>query len=132
MSIPIQNGNSFLLTESNGNVPDMSGALQGWMQPMTFVKIAKSVVNAQLVEVPTVVDFQGVWQPLTARQLSMKPEGQRAWSWFQVHSTINLELKPDEVVRYKGGQYRAKGQSDFKLYGYFYYELVQDFTGSGP
>ena len=62
----------------------------------------------------------------------MKPEGQRAWKWFSVHADPSLSLTPDEVITYQSTQYRVKGKTDYTGYGYIYYELIEDYTGSGP
>lgn len=128
----IGNGSSIPLNASAGSVPDMSTALYNWMQPMTFSKIVKTIVDFQVVETPTVISFQGVWQPFSPQMLAMKPEGQRQWKWFMLHSPIALSLSPDEVVTYLGTQFRVMSTLDYKLYGYFQYELVDDFTGSDP
>lgn len=128
----ITNGRDILLSQSTGTVPDMSDALLDWFQPMVFTKILKEVINFQNVETPTDVDFMGVWQPLSAQKLMMKPEGQRSWSWFQVHSSPSLQLNPDEVITYQGVQYRVMARYDYSLYAYLEYHLVMDYTGSGP
>lgn len=132
MSIPIFNAKDRPLSANTGTLPDMSGALLNWLQPMTFTLITKTVVNFKVVETPTMVDFQGVWQPFTAQQLMMKPEGQRRWLWFTCHALIGLILKPDEVVTYQGVQYRVMAKLDYKEYNYVEYHLVNDFSGSGP
>lgn len=128
----IQNGSDKLLGQNSGTVPDMSDVLTNWFQPMVFTKIVKEVINFQNVETPTEVDFQGVWQPLSAQKLMMKPEGQRKWSWFQVHAYTNLQLEPDEVITYLGIQYRVMARYNYDLYGYLEYHLILDYTGSGP
>lgn len=128
----IQNGKDTPLNQNSGTMPDVSGALLNWFQPMVFTTIVKTVVNFQVVETPTNYNFKGVWQPASAQMLMMKPEGQRAWKWFTVHSDISLQLKPDEVISYLGVQYRVKDVSDYRLDGYMQYGLVEDYEGSGP
>lgn len=129
---PISNAANRPLNQNTGTVPDVGDALLDWFQPMQFTKLVKSVEGFQNVEVPTVVNFRGVWQPMSMRRLAMKPEGQRSWKWFTVHADPSLALEPDEVVNYLGEQFRVMGHKDYKLYGYVEYELVNDFTGSGP
>lgn len=132
MGIPISNASDIPLGSNSGTVPNMSGTIENWFQPMTFTRIVKTVVNFQVKETPTNVDFQGVWQPFSAKQLMMKPEGQRQWSWFTCHAEIGFELIADEVVTYLGVQYRVMQQTNYELYGYLEYHLIQDYTGSGP
>lgn len=128
----IKNGKDTPLNQNSGTVPDVSGALLNWLQPITFGIVVKTIENYQVVETKTDYSFEGVWQPFSKKRLSMKPEGQRAWSWYELHSTTALALKPDDVVTYLGVQYRVMAQSPYNLYGYYEYELIEDYTGSGP
>jgi hypothetical protein len=120
------------LNLNSGTLPDVSGAMQDWFLPMTFVRVTKEIVNSRLVETRKNINFRGVWQPLSAQDLVMKPEGQRNWRWFMIHSTIDLILTTDEVIEYQGTQYRVKAVYDYKEYGYLNYHLAQDYTGAGP
>lgn len=128
----IQNASAIPLNQKAGTVPDVSGALTDWFQPMTFTTIVKTVVGFEVVETPTNVTFQGVVQPLSARQLMLKPEGQRAWTWLKLHADPVLKLQVDDVVSYLGVQTRVMARKDYALYGYVEYDLVQDWTGAGP
>ncbi len=128
----IKNGSNTPLNQNSGTLPDMSGALQNWFMPMTFGLVTKTVIDFQVVETMTPINFMGVIQPLSGRDLMMKPEGQRSWNWIMVHSNPSLDLLPDSVINYLGVQYRVMVKKNYKLYQYKYYELVQDFTGSGP
>jgi len=130
--LKIQNGKDVPLNQSAGFVPNVQGALDGWLQPMTFLQVVKTVAGFQVSESAAPVSFNGVWQPFTDRQLEMKPIGQRSWSWFMVHSKVALPLVPDDVVQYLGNQYRVMSVRDYALYGYFEYHLILDFDGSGP
>lgn len=126
------NAKNIPLNAQAGSVPDVSGAMLDWFQPMTFGVVVKTVEGFQSYETMTNVNFQGVWQPLTERQLLLKPEGQRAWSWFWLHAEPSLVLDTDQVVTYLGKQYRVMSNKDYRLYGYIEYHLVEDWTGSGP
>jgi len=130
--MPIQNGKDKLLGGGFGRVPNVSGAMTSWFQAMTFIQVVKTVVNFKVVESKTEINFMGVWQPASAQSIAMKPEGQRAWKWFTVHAEPTVELGPDEVITYQGTQYRVKSKMDYTEYGYVQYELIEDFTGSGP
>lgn len=128
----IQNGRNTPLNANSGTVPNVGDALLDWFQPMIFGVVTKTVQNFQAVETQVQVNFQGVIQPLTERQLMLKPEGQRAWSWFWVHADPSLILETDSDIVYLGKQYRVMSNKDYSLYGYIEYHLVQDYTGSGP
>lgn len=129
---PIYSAKNVPLNQNSGTMPDVSDALLDWFQPMTFLTITKTVVNFEVKEVSTATNFLGVWQPMTAQKLLLKPEGQRAWLWFTVHAQPGLELIPDEVITYLGTQYRVMQKWDWILDGYVEYHLVNNYTGSGP
>lgn len=125
-------GKNTPLNQNSGTLPDVSGALIDWFQPMIFGVVTKSVQNFQAYEEMVEVAFQGVWQPLQGKQLALKPEGQRAWNWFQLHAEPSLVLDIDQVVLYLGVQYRVMSQKDYSLYGYIEYHFVSDWENSGP
>jgi hypothetical protein len=133
----IANAANVPLNVQQGTIPNMGGALLDWMQQMTFTRVVKTMVGFRVVETPTDVNFWGVIQPLTERQLFLKPEGQRAWTWFQLFAQIEpqgalLTLNVDEIVTWLGKQTRVMARKDYALYSYVEYHLVQDWTGSGP
>lgn len=128
----IQNGANTPINQNPGTLPYVGDALQDWFQPMVFTTIVTTIENFQSVEVPTNVNFQGVWQVQSPQDLAIKPEGERNWSWFMLHADPSLALDPDDVVYYLGVQYRVKSKRDYTEYGYIQYELILDYTGSGP
>lgn len=128
----INNAKDVPLNANSGTVPDVADTIMDWFQLMTFGVITKTVVAFQLEEDVTNVSFHGVIQPLTGRQIAMKPEGQRQWDWIMVHSDLSLKLEIDDIIIYLGKQYRVQNSKDYSLYKYFYYELVEDWEGSGP
>lgn len=128
----IQNGKNININERTGTVPDVSGSLMDWWQPMIFSVVTKDVESFQASETKVDVKFRGVIQPLKNRDLLIKKEGERAWTWYNLHSDISLQLDVDDVVTYLGKQTRIMARKDYKIYGYMYYELVQDWTGAGP
>lgn len=127
-----KNGKDTPLNQNSGTVPNVGDAMLNWFQNITFGVVTKTVVNAQVVETMEEVTFKGVWQPLTERKLMLKPEGQRAWSWYWLHADPALNLPVDNVVVYLGKQFRVMAKKNYELYGYVEYELVQDYTGAGP
>jgi hypothetical protein len=128
----IQNGKDTLLNQKQGSVPNMSDTLDGWMQPMSFERLTKTVINFVVQEVSEVITTEGVIQPFKDEMLQMKSEGQRDWKWWKLHTKPTAELKVDDVIVYLGAQYRVMHKKDFKLYGYFEYDMIEDYTGSGP
>lgn len=129
---PLYNAKDKNLFQNTGTLPDMSSAILNYFQPMTFVRLVQEIVNFQVVDTPKKIQTEGVIQPFTPRQLTMRPEGQRAWSWFTVHALPNLVLKPNEVISYNSIQYRVKSQTDYTIYGYVEYQIILDYKGAGP
>jgi hypothetical protein len=128
----IQNGKNIPLNVGTGSIPNVSGAMQSWFQPMTFEPVVKSTIGFRVVETGNPINFRGVIQPLEPRRMEIKEEGQQAWTWLQLHSDISLRLNVDDVVLYLGVQTRVMALKDYKIYGYMEYHLVQDWTGAGP
>ena len=129
----INNASNRTLNNSFGsNLPNVGSALVEWFQPMTFAVVTKTTIAFQVVETKATVNFKGVWQPLNAREISYKPEGQRSFAWFRCHSDPSLTLKLDDVVTKDGVQYRVQGYWPWDEYGYREYHLIQDYTGKGP
>lgn len=128
----ILNASSVPLNAAAGTVPNVGGALLDWFQPMVFGVVTKIVTGFQVQETASAISFRGVIQPFSARQLQLKPEGQRAWTWLWLHSDPSLKLNVDDIVTYLGKQTRVMAQTDYTLYGYLDYHLVQDWEGSGP
>ncbi len=128
----VNNGKDVPLNANTGTVPNMSDALSDWYQPMTFGIITKTIIAFQSVESVVNLSFRGLWQPLTGRKLDMKPEGQRDWDWYMLHSDIALNLKIDDIIIYLNIQYRVIAKKDYSLYKYQYYELISDWEQAGP
>lgn len=131
MATTIVNGSNIPLYNQDTSVPDCTGALQNYYQQLIYTTLIKTVVNFQLVETPTTVHFWGVVMPLSGRDLMIKPEGQRQWNWITIYSQTPINLKPDDVITFQSVQYRVMARKTFQLYSYLYFELVEDYTGSG-
>jgi hypothetical protein len=124
----IRNASSIPLSANPGTLPDVSGALADWFQPLTFTQIVKTVVNYQAVETETSTTFMGVRQPFSAQQLLMRPEGQRKWKWETIHAYPDLTLDVDDIITFSGVKYRVMQKSNWAEYGYVEYAIVEDYT----
>ena len=112
-------------------MPQMSGTLQGWQIPLTLVKITQNIVDGDLQTTEQTINFQGVWQPLSAEQLSLLPEGQRSWEQCWVHAVSGqLNLETGSKVIFKGKRYKITQKKDYGLNGYVEYMLIRDFESS--
>lgn len=125
----IMNGKDFKIG-AQSNLPDVSDALLDWFQNMTFDLITKTITDYDLTETATTVSTKGVRQPFSAQQLSIKPEGQRAWKWETLHCLPNVKLNPDDIVVFNGVRYRVMEKLDYSEYGYLEYHIIQDYTAA--
>lgn len=124
--------NRTLNTVSNSNLPNVGNAVKKWFQSMSFFKVTKTNVAYQTSEEMVEIKTMGTWQPLKAREIGYKPEGQRAFSWFRLHALPDFVLDNDEVVIKDGVQYRVQGFWPWNEYGYVEYHLYEDYSGRGP
>jgi hypothetical protein len=118
-------------------------SLENWFQSMSAGVVVKAIVNAQVVETVSVINIQAVRQPLSARQLEMKPEGQRGWNWEMLHvkaqesytdgTTLvrGTNFNLDDILLFGSKQYRIKLKNEFGEFGYFEYHIVEQFTTGG-
>lgn len=124
----IINAKDIPLNLAGSGLPNMSAALSGLFQPMSFTCIRKSLVEGLLQEITFTVSTKGVREPWTAQQLMVKPEGQRDWKWQTLRCLSNAILVPDDQVIFDGQPYRVMQKYDWKEYGYLQYDLAQDFA----
>lgn len=111
-------------------MPNLRDAMLDWFTTLQFVKVVKLVVNFQIEEKELPIVLQGVWTPLTARQLAIKPEGQRAWIWKRLVTTTDVGFVPDDVVRAPDSlSYRIMEQTAWDNNGITEYHLVQNYSG---
>ena len=117
-------GNSVKLFK---RLPNVSQALVNWEQLFNLNKIISEVVNYEVVETKQVVKTKGVWQPFSAQQINTLIEGQRAWSWFQVHTHTNAKFELYDRIEYEGEVYRVMARKDYSKYGYYEYHVIYDY-----
>lgn len=133
----IANGVNIPLNVQTGTIPNMGTALLDWFQLLTFGIITKTITAFQVDETVTDVSFWGLVQPISGRELALKPEGQRKWNHLEVYAQAApvgalLDLEPDSLIAFLGLQYRVIARKDYALYSYTYYELLQNYTGDVP
>lgn len=132
MASTILNAADIPISTVSGTVPQVGAAMDDWFQPMIFEPTIKTEVGYQLVEDAQPITFFGVIMPYADRELMIKPEGERSWTWLHLYAQPQLELEVDQVVVYLGVQTRVMKLKNYAVYGYVEYSLVQDWQGSGP
>jgi hypothetical protein len=109
-------------------MPNMSGTLDGWMQPVTLIVLEQTIQDGFVQNKRTEVSFNATVQPLSPRQLIMKPESQRSFRWLQIHVPSGGQLlKPGEIIVFNSEEYRIMAQYDYDLNGYREYHALEKY-----
>ena len=110
-------------------MPKVDTALRGWQNNITLETVVDNINNDGLnVPIRTQVTFKGTIQPLSPEQIQLKPEGQRAWRWLQIHAvagTLNLDV--NDIVVYDSIDYKVMGINDYSLSNFIEYHVVKDY-----
>lgn len=121
------------LSMQSNALPNVSGAMAGLFQDMTFGIMQKQVIGATglVQEIEVKVTTRGVRQPLSAQALAIKPKGQRAWKWEMIHCLPDVVLVPDDRIKVAGSIYRVMDKFNYSEYGYVRYDIAQDYKDCG-
>lgn len=127
--LKIRNAKDRPLSETlkGGLLPDMSDVIPGWFQPLSFGLLSKGVIDFEETETVENVSTMGMVQPMSPQQISIRPEGQRAWKWKTLHCLADISLKPDDLVVIGGERYRVMAKLDYSEYGYCEYHICGDY-----
>src|SRR5690606_18612988 len=91
------------------------------------VKITKETINFQIVETEEIINLKGVWQPMSPKQISILPEGQRSWSWFTIHCNSGSKINIDDIISKDGTRFRVMQRLSYPEYGYYEYHVCLDY-----
>lgn len=109
-------------------MPNMTQTLTGWEVPLTLVRVTQGVNEGELTTTETVINFMGVWQPLSAEQLALLPEGQRSWENVWIHAkSSDLNLETADKVIFNSRRYKITQKKDYGLNGFVEYMLIRDY-----
>ena len=114
------------MDQSNA-LPDVSGAISLFLQPVKLGLIRKKQVSGYTEETITWIQTKAVRQSFTAQQLLLHPEGERAWKWYTIHMLPDYQLKPDDLIVLHGMRMRVMEKLDYQEYGFIEYHAVEDF-----
>ena len=111
------------------SMPQMENAFAGWFMPITLTRITQTVTDDGFVATDSEnITFKGVIQPLTPKQLMLKPEGERAWKWLQIHCLAgSLNLDTSDRITYNGEKFKVMAQNDYTLNNFIEYHLCKDY-----
>lgn len=107
----------------------MMAAFSGWMKQITL-SVKTQTVNADGTITDTLKNytFSGTIQPLSPKAIALKEEGQRAWTWLQIHCQGNTqELTTNDIITFNNAQYKIMGVLDYSLNNFYEYHAIKDF-----
>lgn len=115
-------------------MPQIAAAFSGWLGLISIVKVTQTETDGFVTDVQSnPIIFKGTIQPLTAKEIVLKPEGQRAWAWLQIHCfSGNLNLVGNDRIIYKDKLYKVMNIWDYSLNNYIEYHIIQDFENNPP
>lgn len=126
-SVGIRNASRLTVDEAVMPAPTGRSIVYGWLRPIEMVMVRKKTEDFETIEVQVPLKTNGVVQPFTATALAIKPEGERAWKWWSITATPDLQLKADEVITYRGSKLRIMRQLPFEANDVVQYEAVEDY-----
>ena len=126
-------GRNIKINQMNGLLPDVSDVLNGWEIPITANYVTQTVVDGIVTDVAMKKFIKGLKQPLKPEDVALKDEGQRSWSWNQIHIRESLygELFTTQILTINGVNYKIKAKSDWVLNGYREYHAILDYEDGG-
>jgi uncharacterized repeat protein (TIGR02543 family) len=114
-------------------IPNVSGALRGWLTKREVYLITKTVVNHLTVQSAEVLNIPMMLQPLQPSKLVRKPEEQRNWKWFEIVTKKSERLfKHDDKIWVDGIGFRIDSVQPWTDAGYRRYEATEDYSGVQP
>lgn len=124
----IQNANNFLLNNTNSALPNMANTITSWFLNITFDVIERTLDGADWVETVTqTINTKGVVQPPRDEDLKIMPEGSWAWQWLMIHCLPEVQLTPNQYIKYDGVVYKVMHKKNWQKYGYVRYMVVEAF-----
>lgn len=111
-------------------MPNMATTVSYWQIPLTLQKTIQNIVNGDLVVTKKTYQFKGVIQPLSDEKLQFKPEGQRSWTYYWVHTNSKLNFQTADKIIYKNERYKITAIKNYELYGYKELEIIKDYESS--
>lgn len=124
----IINGKDLSLQEATPFLPNMANGVAMFLQVMKVFVVTKKQVMGYTEEETECVITKAVRVPLNPKQLEIKPEGQRAWSWSQLHTLTDLKIRVDDIVIIRDIRYRVMAINNYAEYGFYDYHLVEDYN----
>jgi len=111
-----------------GPLPQVGGVLGGWQNRASLKKVTETIVDFEVAKTTVDFIFEGVFQPMSSRELFHKPEGERNWKWYSLWVKPGLNIKNGDIIEdFKGLKFRVVKSRDWSQAGYVQYDLLEDY-----
>lgn len=113
---------------TNNSLPNMADVITSWEYVINAFFIKKENIEYETQETKTAISFKGIIQPASYKELQLKPEGERAWGWFILHTKKDFKL--DDIIEIEKKRYRIMSKKSYNIqgiYGYWEYQLLEDY-----
>lgn len=112
----------------NGVLPDVSSTLTGWEIDMYAIYVKQEMIDGEIINQDIKQKIIGTLQPLKAEEVNLKPEGQRAWQWYDIHVKSSYPiLRVEQKIKVGDIEYKIMAVKDYTLYGYVEYHVVRNY-----
>ena len=124
-------GRNIKINQIANGMPQVDKTLSGWTISFIVDYPYQVRIDGEFINRSRLQRIEGVLQPLQLEQLELKPEGQRAWKWYQLHVDKKYKQLPmNGTIEINKAKYKVMASKDYSLNGYIEYHLVQDYRGS--
>lgn len=121
-------GKDIKINMINGMLPNVSDTLTGWEVDIYAVFVKQSMVDSEIINQDIIKKISGTLQPLKAEEVDLKPEGQRAWQWYDIHvKSVYPILRVEQKIKVNNIDYKIMAVKDYSLYGYVEYHVVRNY-----
>lgn len=121
-------GRNIKINQIACGMPQMQQTLEGWMVSFIIKRVQQVQIDGEIVNRSKFEKIRAVLQPLRMEELELKPEGQRSWSWYQLHVPVDYSSLPNgSVVTINKKDYKIMASKDYTLNGYMEYHLLKDY-----
>jgi len=109
-------------------MPQMNAAFNGWTMPITLKVVTQNIVDGFVEDLVVNRTVQAIWQPLSAEEIALKPDGQRSWEWIDLHVRGNqFAFATNDRIERDGIRYKVMAVKDYRLNNYTEYHLCLDY-----
>ena len=107
--------------------PNMTSAFQGWTETGLVQIVFTVLIEGEAKKKLRTVTASTCIQPLSAQKIAMKPEGERAWKWWDIFASLELNAEVGDVIEVNRVGYRILGRWDFARNGYRRFEATENY-----